>query len=52
MNDDKQSVLQSLTLDFKILKGNKPNIIDISFGNIIDNALNLIIMEPISLLLS
>ena len=40
------STLQSITLDFAVLKGNKPNIIDISFSNIIDEALDLIIAEP------
>ena len=40
------STLQSITLDFAVLKGNKPNIIDISFSNIIDETLDLIIAEP------
>eukprot|EP01084_Bolivina_argentea_P312180 540460_1 len=40
-----QSTQPSITLDFVVTNSNQPNIIDISFSNIIDEALNLIIKK-------
>ena len=38
-------VLTSTSLDFKMLQDQKPKVIEISFNNIVDNALNLIIKQ-------